>query len=68
MRQEEAPFLDHLVVGAVAIPTADIEMLVEHGVKDSKDLTHKKRVELVEWFHLQARETRMEIFVNCMRA
>jgi ribonuclease HII len=50
------PVLGPLVVGAVAIPSADIEMLVEHGVKDSKDLTHKKRVKLVEWFHLQVRE------------
>ncbi|HJL96578.1 MAG TPA: ribonuclease HII [Candidatus Poseidoniaceae archaeon] len=50
------PVLGPLVVGAVAIPTADLEMLIEHGVKDSKDLTHKKRVELVEWFHMQVKE------------
>jgi ribonuclease HII len=50
------PVLGPLVVGAVAIPTTDINMLTEHGVKDSKDLTHKKRVQLVEWFHIQAQE------------
>jgi ribonuclease HII len=50
------PVLGPLVVGAVAIPSADLEMLVEHGVKDSKDLTHKKRVELVDWFHAQTKE------------
>ena len=42
------PVLGPLVVGAVAIPTDDIHMLIEHGVKDSKDLTHKKRLDFVE--------------------
>ena len=48
------PGLGPLVVGAVAIPADDVHLLVKHGVKDSKDLTHKKRFELVEWFHMNA--------------
>jgi ribonuclease HII len=50
------PVLGPLVVGAVAIPTDDIHMLIEHGVKDSKDLTHKKRLDLVEWYHMNAQQ------------
>ena len=48
------PVIGPLVVGAVALPTADLKMLSERGVKDSKDLTHKKRIKLVEWFHEQS--------------
>ena len=48
------PVLGPLVVGAVAIPTKDLHMLVEHGIRDSKDLTHTKRLEMVNWFHLNA--------------
>jgi ribonuclease HII len=43
-------------VGAVAIPIADLPMLKEYGVRDSKDLTHKKRVAMADWFHEQARQ------------
>lgn len=50
------PVIGPLVVGAVALPTSDLGMLMTHGVKDSKDLTHKKRVELVEWFHTQVEQ------------
>lgn len=50
------PVIGPLVVGAVAIPTTDIELLVEHGIRDSKDLTHKKRVAMAAWFHEQAGE------------
>ena len=50
------PVIGPLVVGAVALPTADLEMLLQHGVKDSKDLTHKKRKKLVEWFHEQSKQ------------
>ena len=48
------PVIGPLVVGAVAIPTKDLQMLVEHGVRDSKDLTHTKRLEMVNWFHTNA--------------
>ena len=48
------PVLGPLVVGAVAIPTNDLHMLLEHGIRDSKDLTHTKRVEMVNWFHTNA--------------
>ncbi|MBP77803.1 MAG: ribonuclease HII [Deltaproteobacteria bacterium] len=50
------PVLGPLVVGAVALPTADLEILVRHGVKDSKDLTDKKRKQLVDWFHEQSNQ------------
>lgn len=49
------PVIGPLVVGAVALPTADLEILLEHGVRDSKDLTHTKRMHLVDWFHEQAK-------------
>lgn len=48
------PVIGPLVVGAVAIPKEDVRMLVEHGIRDSKDLTHTKRVEMVNWFHTTA--------------
>ena len=50
------PVIGPLVVGAVALPTADLGMLLQQGVKDSKDLTHKKRNELVNWFHEQSKQ------------
>ena len=50
------PVLGPLVVGAVALPVDDVQMLTERGVKDSKDLTHKKRLELVKWFHEHAEQ------------
>ena len=50
------PVIGPLVVGAVAIPTADLSMLKEYGVRDSKDLTHKKRVAMADWFYEQARQ------------
>ncbi len=50
------PVIGPLVVGAVAIPTADLSMLKEHGIRDSKDLTHKKRVAMADWFHQQAEQ------------
>ena len=50
------PVLGPLVVGAIALPVDDVQMLIERGVKDSKDLTHKKRLELVNWFHENAEQ------------
>ena len=49
------PVLGPLVVVAVAIPDEHIQILVDRGVKDSKDLNHKKRTSIVEWFHSQAK-------------
>jgi ribonuclease HII len=50
------PVLGPLVVGAVALPADDVPMLTERGVKDSKDLTHKKRLEFAKWFHEHAEQ------------
>jgi len=50
------PVLGPLVVGAVALPADDVPMLTERGVKDSKDLTHKKRLEFAKWFHEYAEQ------------
>jgi len=44
------PVIGPLVVCSVAIPKSDIGLLVEIGVKDSKDLTAKKRLMIKEWF------------------
>ncbi len=48
------PVLGPLVVVAAAIPEEHLDILIERGVKDSKDLTHKKRMEIVEWFLAQS--------------
>ena len=48
------PVLGPLVVGAVAIPTVDLPLLMEKGIRDSKDLTHAKRLDMATWFHEQA--------------
>ncbi len=50
------PVLGPLVVVAVALPTADLDILAQHGVKDSKDLTSQKRNQLVDWFHDQSKQ------------
>ena len=42
------PCLGPLVVGICAVPYDDIKLLIDAGVKDSKDLSKKRRVELVE--------------------
>ena len=44
------PVIGPLVVSAVAIPTQDVSMLVDKGVKDSKDLTANQREEIRTWF------------------
>ena len=50
------PVIGPLVVGAVAVPKSDLKLLTEHGIRDSKDLTHAKRVAMATWFHEQASE------------
>ena len=47
------PCLGPLVVGICAVPYDDIQLLIDAGVKDSKDLSKKRRMELVDWFKLQ---------------
>ena len=44
------PVLGPLVVCSVAIPSDDVKQLIEIGVKDSKDLSAKKREEIKNWF------------------
>ena len=44
------PVIGPLIVCSVAIPKSDVNLLVEIGVKDSKDLSAKKRQEIKEWF------------------
>ncbi len=44
------PVIGPLVVSAVAIPSSDYEQLISAGVKDSKDLSAKKRESLRQWF------------------
>ena len=48
------PVIGPLVVGAVAVPKKDLKFLTDHGIRDSKDLTHAKRVAMATWFHEQA--------------
>ena len=44
------PVIGPLVVCSVALPKDDVKLLIEAGVKDSKDLTPKKREEIRKWF------------------
>ena len=45
------PVLGPLVVGICCIPAQDEHLLVDAGVKDSKDLSRVRRRELEAWFH-----------------
>ncbi len=44
------PVIGPLVVCSVAMPKNDVNLLVENGVRDSKDLSPKKRQHIKEWF------------------
>jgi len=44
------PVIGPLVVCSVAIPKSDVGLLIDIGVKDSKDLTAEKRQLIKEWF------------------
>ena len=44
------PVLGPLVIGVCSVPETDEHLLVEAGVKDSKELSPKKRKELEQWF------------------
>ena len=44
------PVIGPLVVCSVALPKDDVKLLTEAGVKDSKDLSAKKREEIRKWF------------------
>lgn len=50
------PVLGPLVIAACAVPVADVPLLVEAGVRDSKLLSAAKRASLTEWFMVQQRE------------
>ena len=43
------PVIGPLVVAAFACPENDVELLKQAGVRDSKDLTAERRLELSEW-------------------
>ena len=47
------PVLGPLVIGVCSVPAADVHLLIEQGVRDSKDLTPKKRMALEAWFNEQ---------------
>ena len=49
------PVIGPLVVCAVAIPSVEHENLLAAGVRDSKDLSSKKRGDLKKWFLLNAK-------------
>ena len=44
------PVIGPLVVCSVAIPDNEVQLLSDMGVKDSKDITPKKREEIRQWF------------------
>jgi len=50
------PVLGPLMVGVCAIPEGDLALLKEQGVRDSKDLSPKKRRELEDWFTKESEE------------
>ena len=58
------PCLGPLVVGLCAVPNDDVALLVEAGVKDSKDLSIKKRLQLVEWYKQQMKSRGWKYVVN----
>lgn len=50
------PVLGPLVIGICSIPREKETLLIEAGVKDSKDLTPRKRRELETWFNETKKE------------
>ncbi len=44
------PVIGPLVVCSVALPNKDLKLLVDYGVKDSKDLSANKREDIRQWF------------------
>lgn len=52
------PVLGPLIVGVCAIPEGDLALFREQGVRDSKDLSPKKRRELEAWFNEQSKKRR----------
>lgn len=44
------PVLGPLVFGVCSVPATDVHLLAEQGVRDSKDLSPKKRKALEDWF------------------
>lgn len=48
------PVIGPLVVAAFSCPEEDLEILRQAGIKDSKDLSAKKRAELYEWLRKES--------------
>ncbi len=57
------PCLGPLVVAIVAIPEADIPLLAEQGIDDSKKLTPEKRADCYDWLYRQSEQRGWEIDV-----
>jgi ribonuclease HII len=58
------PCLGPLVVGLCAVPNDDITLLVEAGVKDSKELSKIRREELIDWYKQQMKSRGWKYVVN----
>ena len=58
------PCLGPLVVGLCAVPSDDITLLVEAGVKDSKELSKTRREELIDWYKQQMKSRGWKYVVN----
>jgi ribonuclease HII len=50
------PVVGPLVVGICALPESDLPLLREQGVRDSKDLSPKKRAAIEAWFMQESEE------------
>ena len=60
------PAIGPLVVCALGMPSADVEILIRIGAKDSKSLSKKKRVFLAEQIFLQAKKRKWDIgLITC---
>ena len=60
------PVIGPLVVCALGMPTADIEILIDIGAKDSKSLTKKKRFSIAEHIYLEADKRRWDVgLITC---
>ena len=50
------PVLGPLVVGICSIPKADLPLLEQQGVRDSKELKPARRAEIEAWFQQQSEQ------------
>ena len=58
------PCLGPLVVGLCAVPSDDVALLIEAGVKDSKELNIEKRQELISWYKQQMETREWKYVIN----